>query len=171
MRRAIPLFLFLLLGLVGVSIARGQVAQSFTSTEGHFKVLMPGPVQRDQKLHQSKDGTSSTEYRFYVTQEHGHVAYLVMYSDLPSAPQAGKEEATLMNIRNAIAAGTTVLSESHIDLHGTPGFDLKFRRSDGILIRVHEYLSGSRLYQLIISASEGYTAQYTDQFLESFSIF
>ena len=171
LRTIIVLMLFPLSQLVLTSSAEGQITQSLVSTEGHFKVLMPGAVQQDNKLHQNKNGSSSTEYRFYVTQEHGHVAYMVMYSDLPSQVQAGKQEEVLTHIRDSIAAGNTVLSESRIDLKGIPGFEIKLRKNDGMVIRVHEYLSGSRLYQLIISASDGYAAKYADQLLDSFSIF
>src|ERR1700690_1469042 len=107
----------ILLLSAGVASAAGQTMQSVVSAEGHFTVLMPGTVQRTQKLREFKDGKTLTEYRFYSVLDNGHVAYGVTYMDFPSKVQAGKEQDLLEKSRDSTfssLSGKTLLKDSSI---------------------------------------------------------
>jgi hypothetical protein len=144
--------------------------QSFSSSEGRFSVQMPGAVQQSQKVHQFKDGKSANEYQFIVTTDLNHVAYIVMYNDIPSGPPAGNPQITLMRIRDAVVKEKTLVSDSEISLNGTPGRAIVMRGSNGTLYQLHEFLAGGRLYQLIVTAGSGYTADQADAFMSSFKL-
>jgi hypothetical protein len=144
--------------------------QSFSSSEGRFSVQMPGAVQQRQKVHEFKDGKSANEYQFFVSTDQNHVAYMVMYNDIPSGPPAGDPQIVLMRIRDAIAKGKTLVSDSEISLNGTPGRAIVVRGSDGMLNQLHAFLAGGRLYQLIVTAGSGYTADQADAFMNSFKL-
>jgi hypothetical protein len=160
----------LLLLIAGTASAADSQMQPFVSAEGRFSVLMPGTVQSGQKLHQFKDGKTAPEYRFWVTQDHGNVAYMVMYSDIPAGAPGDKAPQVLEKIRDAIVAGKTVLADSPIELNGVPGRAIKVKLPDGLIVEAHEFLAGSRQYQLLVSSSEGHPATQIDQFMNSFKI-
>lgn len=155
---------------VTVACQAAPQMQNFSSSEGRFSVQMPGAVQQRQKVHQFQDGKSANQYEFFVSTELNHVAYMVMYNDIPSGPPTGDPQIVLMRIRDAIAKGKTLVSDSEISLNGTPGRAIVVRGSDGALYQLHEFLAGGRLYQLIVTASSGYTADQADAFMNSFKL-
>jgi hypothetical protein len=144
--------------------------QSFSSSEGRFSVQMPGAVQQRQKLHEFQDGKSANEYQFFVSTDLNHVAYIVMYNDIPTGPPAGNPQIVLMRIRDAVAKGKTLVSDSEISLNGTPGRAFVLRGANGTLFQMHEFIAGARLYQLIVTSGSGYTADQADAFMNSFKL-
>ncbi|MGA2887946.1 MAG: hypothetical protein ABSE51_07830 [Terracidiphilus sp.] len=160
----------LLLLFAGIASATDSQMQPLISTEGRFSVLMPGTVQREQKLHQFKDGTTATDYRFWVTQDNGYVTYMVIYNDIPAGAPGDKAPQVLEKMRDALVAGKTVLADSPIELNGVHGRAIKFKRPDGIIVEIHEFIAGARQYQLLVSSRDGHPATQTDQFMNSFKI-
>jgi hypothetical protein len=144
--------------------------QTFTSAEGRFTVKMPGTAQQREKTRQLNDGKTAYEHQFFVSLENNHVAYMLMYNDLSSGTPAGKPQEVFDRIRDGMAAGKTLVSDSVIQLNGTPGRAIVVRDGKGTLYQIHEFLVGGRLYQLIVSAESGYTADQVDAFMNSFRI-
>jgi hypothetical protein len=144
--------------------------QAFSSTEGRFTVQMPGAVQQQDKVHQFKDGRSGIEHQFMVTTNHNHVAYMVMYNDLPKGPPVGTEQRVLDHVRDAVTAGKTLVSDSQIQLNGVQGRAIVARGGNGTVYQFHEFVDGARFYQLIVTVESGYTADQLDPFMKSFRI-
>jgi hypothetical protein len=55
-------------------------------------------------------------------------------------------------------------------LNGVPGRAYTAVDPDGYNYEVHEYLAGTRFYQLIITTSKGFTATQAGAFMNSFRI-
>jgi len=163
----------ILLLFTSVVSAAGQTMQSVVSAEGSFTVLMPGTVQRGQKLRTFKDGKTSTEYRFYSVLDNDHIAYGVTYLDTPSKAAVGKEQDVLEKARDSAfsaLSGKTLLTDSAIVLDGVPGRAFTILRANGATYAARVFLKGSRLYQLVVTSDSGYTADRTKEFFESFQI-
>jgi hypothetical protein len=163
----------ILLLFAGVVSAAGQAMQSVVSAEGNFTARMPGTVQRAQKLREFKDGKTATEYRYYSVLDNDHIAYAVIYSDMPTKAEVGKEQYVLEKVRDAVFStdsGRTLLVDSSIVLNGVPGRAFTIRRGNGATYAARVFVKGCRLYQVVVSCDSGYTADQTKEFMESFQI-
>jgi hypothetical protein len=163
----------ILLLFTGIASATGQSMQSVVSAEGNFTARIPGTVQRAQKLREFKDGKTATEYRYYSVLENDHIAYAVIYSDMPTKAEVGKEQYVLEKARDAVFStdpGKKLLTDSSIVLNGVPGRAFTIRRGNGATYAARVFVKGYRLYQLVVSCDSGYTADQTKEFMESFQI-
>jgi hypothetical protein len=144
--------------------------QLYTSTDGRFSVLFPGAPSPSNQSIQLKNGETTTLYEFSADAENGNASYIVMYNDYAPDVVADGPQALLQRTEAGAVAGKTRLSDTVIDLHGVPGRAYTAVDSDGYNYSVHEFLAGTRFYQLIVTTSKGYTASQLDQFMNSFNI-
>ena len=148
----------------------GAPVQTYTSTDGRFSVLFPGtPKLEAQPIH-LKNGETTTLYEFEFSADDDKASYIVMYNDYAADVIAGAPDALLQRTEAGAVVGKTLLTETAIDLHGVPGRAYTAKDSDGYNYDVHEFLSGTRFYQLIITTAKGDSATHRDLFMNSFSI-
>jgi hypothetical protein len=155
---------------VGVMSAGGQQMQPYASTDGRFTVNFPqGEVKRSTEPINFKSGETGTMYEFTVEIEGGNVAYLVMYNDY-GADQANEDAQTVLaRTRDGATSGKTLLSDIAINLNGVPGREFTCK-DDKWNYTVRQYLSGKRLYQLIVVSNNDHPATQTSEFMNSFKI-
>ncbi len=145
--------------------------QPFTSTDGRFSAFFPGiPTQTSQPI-QLKNGETSTLYGFSVSADNGNTSYIVMYNDYAPDVVADGAQALLQRTEKGAVAGKTLLADFAISLNGVPGRAYTATDSSGLNYTVHEFLSGTRLYQLIVTTAKGTTASQLNLFMNSFIIF
>ena len=156
--------------LAGVVAAHGQQMQPYTSNEGRFAVQFPaGTVKQDTQSIPLQGSDSSMLYEFWVESDDGNVSYLVMYNDYPPAYANDGADAVLARTRDGAVKGKTLLSDMAISLNGVPGREFT-AKDDTWNFTVRQFLSGKRLYQLIIVSKPDHPATQTSDFLNSFSI-
>jgi len=144
--------------------------QTFTSADGRFSILFPGAPKQDSQVINLKNGDSTTIYQFSAEADTGNTSYILMYNDYSAAVVADSPQALLGRTRDGAVAGKTLLTDVVIDLNGVPGRAYTAVDSDGYNYDVHEFLAGTRFYQLIITTSKGFTATRRDAFMNSFRI-
>jgi hypothetical protein len=144
--------------------------QTFTSSDGRFSILFPGAPQQKSQVVALKNGESTTIYQFYAEADNSNTSYIVMYNDYSAAVVGGSPQALLERTRDGAVAGKTLLTDVVIDLNGVPGRAYTAVDPDGYNYEVHEYLAGTRFYQLIITTSKGFTATQAGAFMNSFRI-
>ena len=180
-------------GAAGQSASTAPM-QFFTSSEGHFSVMMPGtPVQNTEQAKLSGDASIDI-HEFTISLANDNISYLVMYNDYPAGYAEDAPEAVLARTRDGAVKTKTLNSDQAIELPVSaapdsanakdagdqgrptasavvPGRAFTSTDSDGYFYSVRQYLRGKRLYQLIVVANKGYTASQTDEFMNSFKIF
>jgi len=142
----------------------------YTSADGRFSVTFPGgTVKQETEPVALQGGGSSTLYEYWVELEGGSVTYMVMYNDY--APDYANDGATnvLARTRDGAVKGKTLTSDVAIDLNGVPGRAFTCSDKDWNY-SVHQFLSGKRLYQLIVVWGNDHPATATDEFMNSFRI-
>ncbi len=148
----------------------GTITQPYTSADGHYSVQFPGtPAESSSQISLGTSG-STTLYQANVDQ--GSVSYLVAWCDYPAGYLESDPQTALAGFRDNIvkAEKGTLTSDDAIDLNGAPGRSFVFTGQDGSTYSVHDFLSGQRLYQVVVTAGSGSTAAGADDFLNSFRI-
>jgi len=169
--RVVPTFLTAALFLTGGAVcAVGQQLQPYTSTDGRFTVSFPqAEVKQDTEQAKFKDGGSTPLYEFWVEVDGGNVSYMVMYNDYPADYANDGADAVLARTRNGAVGSKTLLSDMAINLNGVPGREFTVK-DDKWNFTVRQFLSGKRLYQLIVVSNPDHPAAQTSDFLNSFKI-
>jgi hypothetical protein len=144
--------------------------QPFTSAEGRFSVDMPSAPQQAAKPLTLQGGGASTLHQFWVDIDNDNITYMVIYNDYPADYATASPEELLQTMRDGVVRDKKLTSDVPIDLYGTPGRAFTAIDKDGWQYAVHQFLDGSRLYQLIVVNSKGHPAATTEQFLNSFRI-
>ena len=119
---------------------------------------------------QLKNGETTTLYEFSANTGNNSTSYIVMYNDYAPDVVAVGPEVLLQRTENGAVAGKTLLSDQVIDLRGVPGRAYTATDSNGYNYTVHEFLAGTRLYQLIVTTTKGSTAAQLNAFMNSFII-
>lgn len=148
----------------------GTVTQPYTSADGRYSAQFPAtPTESSSQISLGTSG-STTLYQANVDQ--GSVSYLVAWCDYPAGYLESDPQTALAGFRDSIvkAEKGTLASDDAIDLNGVPGRAFTFTGQDGTAYSVHDFLSGQRLYQVVVSAGSGSTAAGADDFLNSFRI-
>jgi hypothetical protein len=148
----------------------GTIAQPYTSEAGRYSAQFPGtPTESTSDVSLGASGTT-TLYQSLVDQ--GSVSYLVAYCDYPAGFLESDPQTALAGFRDNLvkAEKGTLTSDDAIDLNGVPGRAFVITSSDGSTYSVHDFLSGQRLYQVVVTAGSGSTAPGADDFLNSFRI-
>lgn len=147
-----------------------QPMQPYTSSDGRFFVQFPGVEVKHDTQPISLQGTdTSTLYEFWTESADGNVSYMVMYNDYPAQYANDGSDAVLARTRDGATKGKTLLSDMAISLNGVPGREFT-AKDDTWNFTVRQFLSGKRLYQLIIVSKPSAPATQTSDFLNSFKI-
>jgi hypothetical protein len=158
-------------GTVGTgSTTTTPQAQPYTSSDGHYSIqFSAAPTESSSSINLANGGTT-TLYQSILDQ--GGVEFLVAYCDYPAGYLDSDPQTALASFRDSIVKSEkgTISDDEAIDLSGVPGRAFSFTGQDGTAYTVRDYLSGQRLYQIIVTASSGSTASGVDDFLNSFRI-
>jgi hypothetical protein len=144
--------------------------QSFTSALGLFQVEFPGTPKQISKPLNLQGGGASTLYQFWVDLDNDNITYMVIYNDYPADYASASPQALLETMRDGVVRNKTLTSDVPIELFGVPGRAFTATDKDGWQYAVHQFLDGSRLYQLIVVNSKERPAGMTEQFMNSFRI-
>lgn len=146
------------------------VMQPFTSAEGRFSIDLPGTPQQSAKPLSLQGGGASTLHQFWVDIDNDNITYMVIYNDYPPDYATASPEELLQTMRDGVVRDKKLTSDVPIDLYSTPGRAFTALDKDGWQYAVHQFLDGSRLYQLIVVNNKDHPAARTEQFLNSFRI-
>jgi hypothetical protein len=151
-------------GVLGGSDA----SQPYVSTDGGFSVVFPGTPKRDSKRI-TLSATDSTVLHQVHFDDSSH-SFSVVYNDYPAKYVGAEPQAVLESVRDGSlqSSKATPTSDEVIDLNGVPGRAFQFTDSDGLTYSVHEFLNGTRLYQVIAIVGAGSPASDAQDFLNSF---
>jgi hypothetical protein len=122
----------------------------YVSQEGGFSALFPGTPRHTT----SRDRQGAVTHTHLLELPGGKVAYMVMHNDMPpNAAGAGPQ-----TVFDAVARtfGRDVKAKRSIKLDTYPGMELELerrQRGDTILITDRTYLIGTRMYQVMASAT------------------
>ena len=156
--------------LASLAPARGQHTQPYTSADGRFTVNFPqGEVKQDSQTINLKGGGITTLYQFYVGMADSTISYMVMYNDYPADYANGDPQSVLATTRDGAINGKTLQSDMAISLDGVPGREFT-AKDDKRNYTVRQFLSGKRLYQLIVVSDSDHPATQTSDFMSSFKI-
>lgn len=144
--------------------------QPFTSAEGRFSVDLPGAPQQAAKPLALQGGGASTLHQFWVDIDNDNITYMVIYNDYPADYAGASPQELLETLRDGIVRDKTLTSNVPIDLYGVPGLAFTAVDKSGWQYAVHQYLDGTRFYQLIIVEDKGHPASMAEQFMNSFRI-
>jgi hypothetical protein len=156
--------------VAGVALADAPAMQSFASSDGRFSVQFPGSPKQEKEAIPLQGSDTSTLFEFYVELEDNNVSYMVMYNDYPEGYATGAPQDVLANVRDGSVKNKTMTSDAEISLNGVPGRAFTATDSKGWSYSVHQFLSGKRLYQLIVVSNKDHPAPLTEQFMNSFRI-
>lgn len=156
--------------VASVASADDAPMQTYTSTDGRFSILFPGAPAVSTQSVTLKNNEVVTLYEVSAEGDGGNTSYIVMYNDYQPDVITGPPQDLLKRTRDGAVAGKTLLSDTEIELGGVPGRAYTATDADGWQYDVHEFLSGTRFYQLIITVAKGHTATQRDAFMDSFKI-
>ncbi|MGD0739526.1 MAG: hypothetical protein ABR957_08020 [Terracidiphilus sp.] len=157
--------------LAGSVAAGAQQMQPYTSTGGRFTVNFPqAEVKSSSQSIDLKGGGTTTLYQFWVELANGNVSYMVMYNDYSADYANGDPQTVLATTRDGAVGGKTLLSDTVISLNGVPGREFT-AKDDTWNYTVRQYLSGKRLYQMIVVSNNANPATQISDFMTSFKIF
>lgn len=144
--------------------------QAFSSAEGLFSVELPGTPQQAAKPLSLQGGGASTLHQFWVDLDNDNVTYMVIYNDYPDDYASASPQELLQIMRDGVVRDKTLTSDVPMDLFGVPGRAFTALDKDGWQYAVHQFLDGTRLYQLIVVNNREHPAARTEQFMNSFRI-
>jgi hypothetical protein len=143
----------------------------FTSDEGRFSVLMPGPdAPRDQAVTKTDPKVGAyTAHLFAKKAEKGlFVAVWVDYAPSVNLDVQGEINANRDNFLKGVKARLT--SERAITLDGHRGLEFT-AESDQAVFKSRVYVVGKRPYQLIAVTYKGFDdAEHVNAFFSSFQL-
>jgi hypothetical protein len=144
--------------------------QEFKGPDGHFSVMMPGTPSYESQDVPLQGGVKAQMNEWYVETDNHNISYMLMYNDYPANYANGAAADMLLKFRDGAIADKTLLTDASIWLGSVPGRAFTTKDKDGWIYDVHHYFLNKRLYQLIIVTAPGYTANYRDEFMNSFKI-
>lgn len=156
-----------------VGSTRSNTIEPFTSANGHFSVMFHAiPQQFPQPIH-LKNGKTGTVYVFYARADNNKTGDYVTYTDYsPDVIASASPQVVLQRAEKSFVADKTLLSEQVIDLDGIPGRAYTATDSDGNFYTAHEFLAGTRIYQVLVLTTKSNfpSGQDNGQFLNSFKV-
>ena len=144
--------------------------QAFSSADGLFSVELPGTPQQAAKPLSLQGGGASTLHQFWVDLDSDNITYMVIYNDYPDDYASASPQELLETMRDGVVRDKTLTSDVPMDLFGVPGRAFTALDKDGWQYAVHQFLDGTRLYQLIVVNNKEHPAPRTEQFMNSFRI-
>ena len=143
---------------------------AFSSAEGLFSVELPGAPKQAAKPFSLLGGGESTLHQFWVDLDSDNITYMVIYNDYPADYASAAPQELLQTMRDGVVRDKTLTSDVPMDLFGVPGRAFTALDKDGWQYAVHQFLDGTRLYQLIVVNNKEHPAPRTEQFMNSFRI-
>jgi len=157
--------------LAGVVSAGAQQMQPYMSADGRFTVNFPqAEVKTSSQSIDLKGGGTTTLHQFWVELANNNVSYMVMYNDYSADYANGDPQTVLATTRDGAVGTKTLLSDTVISLNGIPGREFT-AKDDTWNYTVRQYLSGKRLYQLIVVSNSANPATQISDFMTSFKIY
>jgi hypothetical protein len=158
--------------VVMVLLVRSGGWREFSSTEGRFRVQMPGtPVHKTQNV--PLGGAQLVLHVFAHESAGGQEAYVVMYNDYPAAlVQPGAAAAVLTGAQDGAIRGmpgSKLTSARDITLDGYPGRELALEVSGKGKVHYRLYLVNNRLYQVVAQQARP-SAETVEKFFNSFQL-
>jgi hypothetical protein len=147
-----------------------SATQPYISADGRFSVQFPAtPTESSSQISLGASGSITLNQ---ASVDQGAVSYLVAWCDYPAGYLASDPQTALGSFRDNLlnAEKGDLSTDEAIDLNGVPGRAFAFTGQGGITYSVHDFLSGQRLYQVVVTAGSGSTATGADDFLNSFRI-
>lgn len=144
--------------------------QPFTSVDGLFSINLPGAPKQISKPLSLQGGGASTLHQFWVDIDNDNITYMVIYNDYPPDYASASPQELLQTMRDGVVRDKTLTSDVEIELFGVPGRAFTAIDKDGWQYAVHQFLDGSRLYQLIVVNSKGHPPADTEEFMNTFRI-
>lgn len=144
--------------------------QAFSSAEGRFNIELPGTPKTSAKPLTLQGGGASTLHQFWVDLDSDNITYMVIYNDYPADYASASPQELLQTMRDGIVRDKTLTSDVPMELFGVPGRAFTAMDKDGWQYAVHQFLDGTRLYQLIVVNNKDHPAARTEQFMNSFRI-
>jgi hypothetical protein len=143
----------------------------FNSAAGGFSVQMPGETTPTREA----DGLLGAKDVEVFTAAHGQAQFVVQYQDLPRSAMRRGAAAILKSARNSDAnvIKGKVVGEKEAPLKGAVGssYQIEAPGPDGLMARVHSYLVGPRLYQVIVAAPKPeFPTDDSERFFRSFRL-
>lgn len=169
--------MFVTLGsVVALAVAGRLAAQApefklYASTDGRFKVLMPGAVKTDTT--EVKTETGQATVTIDSVELRGGTAFLVSFVDAPESVAKQPANKRFDKVRDAIK-GTDgkVLEEKSltVGIEKFPARDVLIEKPTGC-IRNRVVIAGNRLYQVMVQGPKDVvTSPSADRFLNSFEV-
>lgn len=145
-------------------------AQPYVSSEGHFSVAFPGSPTYSSKPLKLSETESATLHQFQFAAD--GLLYVVTYNDFPTSLTSGAPLDLLASVRDGTLDSdkTALLRDEVLDLNGVPGRAYAFVQKDRSTFVARNFLSGQRLYQVVVIVGAGSSAAPADEFLNSFRI-
>jgi hypothetical protein len=124
-------------------------AQTFSPTEGRFKIgLPPREAEKPESYDGSKGHIETTRYKWFVL---NHGQYQVSYSDSDRILEnAADNERIFDNLRDLLLSkGGHLEGDLELKLAGHPGREIKIKDGSGINVQ-RFYLVGQRMYTVSV---------------------
>ncbi len=143
----------------------------YESTDGKYKILLPGEVTTKNKTQKAGGGSTITVFAEM------DLVYMVSYHDLPKplAPKQAKEKFKEM-VDSFKKNGTKVTHEKSLTVGSNKLTALEIRgeheKVRGKYSRVRYIISGERIYTILAGGAteENVTSKFTDKVFDSFKI-
>lgn len=134
------------------AVQRTGERKEFSSEQGRFAILFPGPPEEVDRSFDTPAGRlDSRQYIFWDDWANHDVLYNDFQINLEE--DAGKRNYVIDGLRDAGLSNFNgrLLHESDVSLGNHPGRALKISIPDGSIIRVRMYAVGRRLYQVAVT--------------------
>ena len=148
------------------SAAAASQLQPYTSVDGRFSVMFPVERFNNRRGRTLWEVVSLS----LVELDNNEGTYLVSYFDYSPNYITGGAQKFLAQMRDQGGQDKTLTSDAAIDLNGVPGRAFTITDKDGSQYTIHVFLNGQCEYELIVLSHSGYSALYTDEFMNSFRI-
>ena len=154
----------LVAALAGGAFAQtGDAVQPYVSHEGGFRVMFPGEPKLTTRSATTASGAAVEIHFLTLEKDHGKLAYLVVYGDLPAADLKSQNAQGVTDtdrLNNALKGfmatfNGKVTSQKWVELAGVTGKEVDFQRPDGTQGVYRNYIANGRIYQVIVGWKGG----------------
>lgn len=157
------------------STPAGDVWQTYTSTEGNFKISMPGKPTESNQTANSALGELTT---YFVKYEEDDAQYLVSYSDFPEGTMTGSkpEDVVADSFSKTFESSpdtNQVIEKSEITVQDYPGMEAEIEYTSGNYVWYRQVLVNNRMYQTLATTLTSGKEELDDEakkFHESFKL-
>lgn len=175
MLRSIAIAIAIVLAF-GVASSFANAADKFTSKDGRYSVEFPAPPKEttkdvDASPTVANDGKLKMFYAALDVKK--DVSFMVIYNDFKEAVAMASPQKVLIEVRDGSKGkeGMLVTDREIVAADGKPP-GREYIVDKGIYYRSRTFLSGNRLYQIVVVAKSDkeVTSEAADKFIDSFEI-